>query len=130
MKTAFGRMVLLIRDFEEALKFYQDNFDCLKLYDTINEKGKRFLHIGFNKKTDTGIWFLKAETEEQINHIGNQTGGMPLFVIYTDDLEEIYERLIRNKVKIIKKPLTGEGFSFLHMLDLYGNEIVVVEMEK
>ena len=128
MKIGLGRMVLLVKEFEEALKFYQDNLACVKLYDTINEIGKRFLHIGFHKNNNVGLWFLKAETEEQLSRVGNQTGGTPAFVIYTDGLDKIYERLKANKVKIVKEPVESEEFSFLHFLDLYGNEIVLVQL--
>ena len=63
-------------------------------------------------------------------HVGNQTGGMPAFVLYTDHLEKIYQRLKTNEVRIIKEPVISPEFSFLHFLDLYGNEIVLVQLNE
>ncbi|MDX5347109.1 MAG: VOC family protein, partial [Hymenobacteraceae bacterium] len=101
MKTSLDRIILLVNDFDEALKFYEHNFDCHIIFDQKTAEGKRFLHIGFPQKYSAGIWFLKAETDEQQERVGNQTGGMPTFVLYTSDLEKQYQRLIRNKVEIV-----------------------------
>jgi len=129
MKISLGRIVLLVRDYDEALRFYETNLGARILSDTISESGKRYLHIRFEEKS-VGIWFLKAETPEQLERVGKQTGGMPSMVFYTDDLEEAYKQLLRNKVTISKLPVNENetAFSFLHFLDLYGNEIVLVQL--
>jgi len=128
MKISFGRMILLVSDYEKALKFYEENLDAKILSDSVSKTGKRYLHIGF-EAGNSGIWFLKAETPEQQAQVGRQTGGTPSMVFYTNDLEELYQRLMRNKVKISKQPVSEDQFSFLHFLDLYGNEIVLVELD-
>ncbi len=129
MKISLGRIVLLVRDYDEALHFYETNLNAKKITDTISESGKRYLHIRFEDKS-FGIWFLKAETPEQLAQVGKQTAAMPSMVFYTDDLVEAYRELLRNQVTISKPPVNeGEGkFSFLHFLDLYGNEIVLVQL--
>ena len=128
MKISLGRIILLVNDYDKALKFYEENLDAKILSDSPSKSGKRYLHIGF-EGGNSGIWFLKAETPEQQEHVGRQTGGTPSMVFYTNDLEELYQRLMRNKVKISKQPVNEEGFSFLHFLDLYGNEIVLVQLD-
>ncbi|MBA4145777.1 MAG: hypothetical protein DI538_05855 [Azospira oryzae] len=129
MKISLGRTVLLVRDYDEALHFYETNLNAKKISDTISESGKRYLHIRFEDKA-FGIWLLKAETPQQLEQVGKQTASMPALVFYTDDLMEAYRQLLRHKVTISKPPVNGgEGeFSFLHFLDLYGNEMVLVQL--
>jgi predicted enzyme related to lactoylglutathione lyase len=127
MEICFGRIVILVNDYEEAFEFYQRVLFCKKFFD-IEMEGQRFLHVGFNANEKSGIWFLEAETEEQRKLVGNQTLNQPTFVIYINSLEEYYDHLKQHNVDIKKEPMEFSGHKFLHFLDLYGNEIVAVEM--
>ncbi|WP_315816981.1 hypothetical protein [Paraflavitalea speifideaquila] len=49
-------------------------------------------------------------------------------VIYTTELHVLYEQLLNNGVRIKTEPVITPAYSFLHCYDLYGNEIVVVEL--
>lgn len=130
MKTELGRIVILVNDYDEAFDFYEKNLGCKKFFDLTDERGLRFLHVGFNSESNAGIWFLKPETEEQSKRVGNQTAGQPVFVLYTDSFEELIEKLMQNKVNIIREPeITPDSMS-LNFLDLYGNEIVLVQLIK
>ena len=130
MKIEFGRIVVLVKDYDEALNFYKTALDCKVIFDQVTPEGKRYLHIGFKKRDLVGIWFLKAETEEELARVGHQTMEQPLFVLYTDNLEKVYQRLKDNHVKINKQPTITPDYKFLHFLDLYGNEVILVEMGK
>jgi len=128
MELSLGRIILLVNDYDEAFEFYERALLCKKFFD-ITEKGQRFLHISLNANDKAGIWFLKAETDEQKLRVGNQTSGQPVFVIYTDSLEEYYNHLVNENVRIVRKPVDIPEYKFFHFLDLYGNEIVMVEMK-
>ncbi len=130
MKIQFGRIAILVNDYDEAYRFYEKNFGCKKFFDLEDETGQRFLHISFGSDRIAGLWLVKAETEEQKSRVGDQTGGSPLFVVYTDAFEELAERLNGNGVKtVMEKSVTDEYIS-MSVLDLYGNEIVIVEQKK
>ena len=130
MKNYLGRIIVLIEDYEKAALFYEKNFGFKKMFDVTTDVGQRFLHMGNDPLDTLGIWFLKADTREQKERIGNQTGGQPTMVIYTTALEEQYRKLKENNVKIKIDPVLTPGYNFLHCLDLYGNEIVVVEIKE
>ncbi len=121
-------MILLVEDYEQASEFYEKNFGFQRLYDTTTDVGQRFLHIGTASPEALGIWFLKPDSKQQKALIGNQTGGHPLMVIYTSSLDELYQQLQENGVRVKVPPVKTPGYHFLHCLDLYGNEIVVVEL--
>lgn len=128
MNLSFGRIVILVNDYDEAYEFYERVLLCKKFFD-IEENGQRFLHIGLNATDKSGLWFLKADSKEQKNLVGKQTGGMPLFVVYTDSIDDFYSHLLNQEVVITKEPAEKEDSKYFQFLDLYGNEIVMVEMK-
>ena len=128
MKNYLGRIIVLVHDYEAAFAFYAKNFGFTTLFDVTTDVGQRFLHIGTDTVDSLGIWFLKAEGKEQLARVGNQVGGQPAMVIYTTSLQDLYQQLKANDVKIKTEPVFTPGYSFLHCFDLYGNEIVVVEI--
>lgn len=130
MKNYLGRIIILIDDYEEASAFYEHNFGFKRIFDVTTDVGQRFLHIGTDPMDTLGIWFLKADSKEQKERIGNQTCGQPTMVIYTTSLEDLYQKLRTNNVRIKTEPVFTPGYKFLHCLDLYGNEIVVVEIKE
>lgn len=124
-----GRVIILVHDYDEAFAFYEQSFSFKKIVD-YTENGQRFLHAGPGSKDEASIWFLKADTKEQKERVGNQTGGQPILVIYTSSLEILYQHLNRQGVKIKVQPVITQDYKFFHCHDLYGNEIVVVQLEK
>ena len=133
MKNYPGRMILLIEDYEKAriMIFTKTVILVLKRYMmSPHDAGQRFLHMGSDSTDKFGIWFLKAESKEQKERIGNQTAGQPTLVIYTTSLDLLNKKLNENQVKIKVPPVLTPEYKFLHCLDLYGNEIVVVEIKE
>lgn len=128
MDLKFGRITILVNDYDEAFEFYERVLNCKKFFD-ITENGKRFLHLSLNSNDKTGIWLIKAETAEQKERVGNQTSGQPAFVLYTENADELYKHIIDNKVTIVRELAENQESKFFHILDLYGNEIVLVEFK-
>lgn len=128
LKNHIGRLIILVKDYEDALNFYQKNFNCKVLVDYKTGEGQRFLHIGFDTEEAIGIWFLKVDANDAGPTPGHQTGGQPTFVLYTNALSAMYEKLLANGVTIKRKPVYTDAFSFFHCFDLYGNEIIVTEL--
>lgn len=128
MKNYLGRLVLLVKNYEEALSFYTASFGFEILYDQINtENNTRYLHIGFRENNNCGLWLLKAESEAERLAVGKQTAGAPFLVLYTRDLLSLHHKLRESNVTVRIGPIADKDYSFLHCLDLYGNEIIVVQ---
>jgi predicted enzyme related to lactoylglutathione lyase len=128
MQTKLGRAIILVEDYDQAFEFYEKVFSCRKIFDKISASGQRLLHIAFSDNDKIGMWFLKAEGEEQKKLVGKQTGGHPTLVIYTDDVEELYYHAQGNGARIIEPLATARDSKFFHCLDLYGNRLTVVEL--
>lgn len=128
LKVSLGRTVLLVKEYEEALHFYEQLFGCHKLFDQVAANGKRYLHIGFDK-SDVGLWLLKADTPFQQSLVGKQSGGQPMLVLYTNQLDTLLERARKMQAEIMKAPESTDNARFFHLRDLYGNELVIVEFD-
>ena len=127
---ALGRTVLLVREYDEALAFYRDALGFTVLYDQTASTGQRFLHIGVAGQGGTppvGLWMLRA-TGDDLDLVGRQAGSHPLFVVYTADCRATTEELSRRGVQIRRAPLEDSGAVSAHIADLYGNELVLVQL--
>ncbi|MEP7145293.1 MAG: VOC family protein [Ferruginibacter sp.] len=128
MQNKLGRIIILVDDYDKALKFYETNFFCKKIFDSEGPNDQRYLHVGFSDHDSIGIWFLLADNDEQKNKIGKQTAGQPTFVIYTDACEKFYDHIKINEVTIVEELVSTPQSKFFHCLDLYGNRITIVEL--
>ena len=129
---SLGRTTLLVRDYDKALVFYRDKLGFHVLHDSRTPDGRRLLHIGLathNGEPAVGLWLLEAKGDDE-NLVGRQAGGHPFLVLYTDDCDATIREFERAKVEIRKQPVTSDGATFAHIADLYGNDIVIVELER
>ncbi len=129
MKNYVGRIVLLVTDYEKSASFYETNFGFTRIFDQTTTDGQRFLHLGIPGGT-MGIWLLKAATDEQRKHVGNQTAGQPTLVIYTSDIDGLHRRLKNNGVRLKTEIVRTRDYAFLHCYDLDGNELIVTELKE
>lgn len=125
MLTGLGRMVVLVRDQDEALTFYRDVLGFMVLRDE-DEDGYRSLHVGVPGQEGVGVWLMPASGSDR-GLIGNQAGHEPLLVLYTDDLDALGERLRANGVEVWAEREDPDSRS-LHFRDLYGNVLIAVQL--
>lgn len=129
-----GRVVLLVRDYDEALAFYAAAFGAEPLHDS-NGDDERYLHVGFPRQpaaeaavAPVGLWLLRARAAEERALVGRQAGRQPFLVLYTNDCREAVDRVARAGGGVRREVRTEAETTFAHVLDLYGNEIVLVEL--
>ena len=128
MIESLGRMTILVRDQDEALKFYTDVLGCTVIADIWLDNGFRALHVGPQGIDGAGFWLMPANGEEQLARVGRQTAGEPIGVFYTSDCRGTVDALKAKGVIFRVDPVAADGAVFAHMLDLYGNEFVIVEL--
>jgi catechol 2,3-dioxygenase-like lactoylglutathione lyase family enzyme len=119
-------MVILVEDPDAALAFYRDVFGFHLLCDQI-AGGYRFLHIGVPGQDGVGLWLMTVSGDKDRELIGRQSGGQPLLVLYTGDLDAVHDRLRRHEVRTWDERDDPDSRS-LHLADLYGNVIIVAEL--
>ncbi|WP_444886767.1 VOC family protein [Microbulbifer sp. JMSA008] len=126
--NTIGRLVILVRDYEEAITFYRDKLGFEVFIDS-EAPPLRFVHLRLPEQKDMGIWLLQASSNSQLDQVGRQTAGQPCAVIYTEDFDNEYKRLINNGVKFTKPRTSDSNAEFAHFEDLYGNEFILVQLQ-
>lgn len=135
MSAAFGRMTLLVHDYDEALAFYRSAFGVVPIFDA-TAGGHRYVHVAFPRDVGdasapdaeaVGLWFLVA-TDREHGRVGRQTGGEPVGIIYTTDCAASVARAASAGAEVRRPPVSDGGATFAHVADPYGNEWVLVEL--
>jgi len=130
MITSLGRTTLLVRDYEEAAAFYCGVLGFATLHDSTAPDGQRFLHIAVPAQGGTppvGLWLLRAASADAAL-IGRQAGGQPFLILYTDDCRRTTATLEARGVRFRTPPVADGGAVFAHFADLYGNELLLVQL--
>ena len=123
MAQLLSQIALVVKDYEEALKFYTEKLHFELIEDTKLSDVKRWVVITPPGSNGNGCRLLlaQASNDEQAASIGNQTGGRVFLFMYTADLEGDHANLLKHNVEIVR-PISHHDYgSVLVFADLYGN---------
>ncbi len=121
MNQSLFQIALVVKDYDEAIDFYIKKLGFILIEDTILNENKRWVVVKPNGTSDCSILLAKANSEEQIKTIGNQTGGRVFLFLHTDNIERDYQNLKDNHITIIREPAKEVYGTVLVFADLYGN---------
>ena len=110
-----------MRDYDEAIKFYTEKLGFELIEDTVLSDSKRWVIIGPKDIDECNLLLAKAANAEQGKHIGNQTGGRVFLFLYTDDFWRDYQKMLDNKVTLVRPPVDEPYGTVAVFEDLYGN---------
>jgi uncharacterized glyoxalase superfamily protein PhnB len=129
MEQYLGLVTVVVRDYDEALAFYcrKLHFECVE--DTRLSEFKRWVVVQppNSKRSGCGILLAKACGDQQIQAVGNQTGGRVALFLYTDNLERDFLELQKQGVPIVREPVSEMYGKVLVFEDLYGNKWDLIE---
>lgn len=122
MNQRLGQISLLVKDYDEAIGYYTKTLDFELIEDTQLSESKRWVVIKpKGKEAGCQILLAKASTNEQINCIGNQTGGRVFLFLYTDDFMRDYNNYTNKGVEFVR-PIQHEPYGTVSVFkDIYGN---------
>jgi catechol 2,3-dioxygenase-like lactoylglutathione lyase family enzyme len=123
---------LLVRDYDEALAFYTSKLHFTCIEDTALSESKRWVLIKppGSAAQACQILLAKAVGEEQLKHVGRQTGGRVFLFLHTDDIARDYANLLQNHITIVREPSVEPYGTVLVFADLYGNLWDLIEPPK
>jgi len=121
MKQHIAHIALLVNDYDEAILFYTKKLDFDLIEDTFLSDTKRWVLVRPKGESGCSILLAKAVGDEQINAIGNQTGGRVFLFLYTDDFWRDYNALLKKGVAFVREPKNEAYGTVAVFKDLYGN---------
>jgi catechol 2,3-dioxygenase-like lactoylglutathione lyase family enzyme len=121
MKNNLILVSLLVRDYDEAIRYYTDVLGFRLTEDKAMEEGKRWVVVHPPGSDACGLLLARAKGDKQVGAIGQQTGGRVGFFLHTDSFSVMHERLLQHNVAIVRGPVDEEYGKVLVFADLYGN---------
>jgi catechol 2,3-dioxygenase-like lactoylglutathione lyase family enzyme len=132
MQQFLSQIALVVKDYDEAIDFYVNKLGFELVEDTVLSPEKRWVRVKPANAPSQGCHLLlaKAASTEQINAIGNQTGGRVFLFLYTDDFDRDFNRLLEHSISIVRQPQVEPYGKVLVFSDLYGNLWDLIEPTK
>lgn len=122
MNQSIVHIAIVVKDYDEAIKFYTEKLNFELLEDTYQpEQDKRWVVISPPGSVGTTILLARASNETQEAYVGNQTGGRVFLFLNTDDFWRDYNNMIEKGIEFIREPKQADYGMVAVFKDLYGN---------
>ena len=122
MKQSIVHIALVVRDYDEAIRFYTEKLSFSVVEDTYQpQQDKRWVLIAPPGSDGPALLLARASTPEQERFIGRQTGGRVFLFLSTDDFWRDYKRMISLGVSFVREPKVEPYGTVAVFEDLYGN---------
>jgi len=121
MNQRIAHIALVVKDYDEAIRFYTEKLDFSLLEDTKIDDYKRWVVISPAGAKECCLLLAKAADDKQLASVGNQTGGRVFLFLFTDDFWRDYHQMIERKISFIRAPKEEIYGTVAVFEDLYGN---------
>jgi catechol 2,3-dioxygenase-like lactoylglutathione lyase family enzyme len=120
MKQHLGALALLVDDYDEAIAWYTRALG-FELIEDIDQGHKRCVLLAPAGSTETRLLLARADGDEQVSRVGNQTGGRVFLLLHTDDFQRDWQRMREQGVHFREEPRHEAYGTVAVFEDLYGN---------
>lgn len=127
MGQRISQVTLVVREYDEAIRFYTEILRFNLLEDRDLGGAKRWVRVGPGGSAGVELLLARAVTDEQRSRVGDQTGGRVFLFLETDDFERDYEALRAKGVEFVRPPREEAYGTVAVFVDLYGNKIDLIE---
>jgi catechol 2,3-dioxygenase-like lactoylglutathione lyase family enzyme len=121
MKQFIAHLALVVKDYDEAIAFYTKKLGFRVKEDTVLSETKRWVLITPPGEGQCSLLLARAATPEQMQVVGNQTGGRVFLFLFTDDFYRDYEAMLGKGIHFVRPPAREEYGTVAVFADLYGN---------
>lgn len=85
------------------------------------EQSKRWVVVAPPGSSEARLLLARADSPQQLPHIGNQAGGRVFLFLYTDDFWRDYAACRSRGVRFVRAPREEPYGTVAVFVDLYGN---------
>jgi len=122
MTQSIAHIAIVVKDYDEAIKFYIEKLGFILLDDTYQpEQDKRWVVVAPPGSLGTTLLLAKASKPEQEPFIGNQAGGRVFLFLNTDDFWRDYKAYKAKGIEFVREPKKADYGMVAVFKDLYGN---------
>ena len=127
MTQHISAVTIVVSDYDEAIAFYVGKLGFGLTEDTALSATKRWVVVAPPGSHETGLLLAKADSKEQGEAIGNQTGGRVFLILKTDDFDSDYARLQRSGIEFLEEPRVETYGKVVVFRDAFGNKWDLIE---
>ena len=121
MKQKIAHIALLVKAYDEAIRFYTRKLNFILVEDTKLSETKRWVVIAPPGATECSLVLAKATKPEQINSVGNQSGSRVFLFLSTNDFQRDYKAMLSKNINFVRPPKVEPYGTVAVFEDLYGN---------
>ena len=125
-----GHITLLVKDQDEALKFYSQKLGFLKRQDMVIAKNVRWVTVSPKGQEDLELTLVVADSEEKRKVVGKQAGDHVFLTLESEDCRKEFKALKAKGVKFYGKPELQSWGVDVVLEDIYGNLFDLVQRFK
>lgn len=114
-----GLVTYVAREYDEAIGFFVGKLDFSLVEDTDMGDGKRWVVVSAGE--GASLLIARADGEQQLASVGNQTGGRVGFFLQTDDFERDFTTWTARGVVFREQPRQEVYGTVAVFEDVYGN---------
>lgn len=129
MKQSLAHVAIVVDDYDKAIDHYTRQLGFTLTEDTRLSNTKRWVLVT-PPGSACSLLLAQAATEEQKQHIGNQTGGRVFLFLHTDNFDRDYNRLQEHRIEIVREASLESHGKVAVFRDLYGNLWDLIEPSK
>ncbi len=114
-----GLVTYVAREYDEAIGFFVGKLGFTLVEDTDMGDGKRWVVVSTGE--GASLLIARAEGEQQLASVGNQTGGRVGFFLQTDNFDRDFAEWTARGVKFHEQPRHEVYGTVAVFEDVYGN---------
>jgi predicted enzyme related to lactoylglutathione lyase len=134
MIERISHVTILVKDQDEALKFYREKLGFDIVEDAKMPSGDRWLTVAPKEGKDVQIVLQKPSAavfgEEGAREMLKRVGQAPAWAFKVDDCQKTCDDLAKKGVKIVSPPVKHPFATEAILSDLYGNAFILMELPK
>jgi catechol 2,3-dioxygenase-like lactoylglutathione lyase family enzyme len=130
MIKRIGHVTILVKDQDEAAKFYAEKLGFSRHEDAVFGEGVRWVTVSPKGQKNLELTFVNADSEEKLRALGKQAGDHVFLTVETDNCKRDYENMRAKGVRFYGKPEERPYGTEVVFEDLYGNLFDLIQRRK
>ena len=130
VQQQIGNIALVVENYDDAIEFYTQKLQFELIEDTDLGDGKRWVQVSPPNSNGTNLLLAQASTKEQLQAVGNQTGGRVFLFLQTNDFWRDYQLMMDKGVTFNETPREEAYGTVAVFQDLYGNKWDLLQLYK